>query len=199
MKFFKIENLPQPWGDYGEILWSGMTCNLPRENATLHLERTGPFIPPVFISGISDIIVKDSVKLELEKHGLVGLDFQEVKKAKIVQLEWEHWDKSLEEPPEIPESGEPEDYILSKPNDAELAESIGKLWEICANGIADVKLSRKLVFFGEPAIYLKLDSWGGQDIFSSKSLGYKFVTQRAKEAFEQIAPGALIFEQINVI
>jgi hypothetical protein len=43
-----------------------------------------------------------------------------------------------------------------------------------------------------------MGSWGGQDLFSSKFLGYKFVTERIKELFSQVAPGCLVFKEIEV-
>jgi hypothetical protein len=198
LNFYIIKNPVQPWGDYGDILWSGMTCDLPRCGNALQLERTGPFVPSAFISGISDLIIHDRVKEQLEQKDLVGVGFREVTKARIVHLEWEKWDRTLEEPPEYPESGEPEDYILSRPHNAELSDSIGKLWEVCATKSAIVKGRQRYFLLGKYTVYLKQDSWKGEDFFSSKYLGYKFVTERAKDYFSQVAPGCLVFEEIAV-
>ncbi len=198
MNFYTIKNPVQPWGDYGDILWSGMTCHLPRRENALQLERTGPFVPSAFISGISDLIIHDRVKDQLEQKAFVGLEFREVIKTRIVHHEWENWDRTLEEPPELPDSGEPDDYILSKPHNVELSDSIGRLWEVCATGSAIVKRRRRFFLLGKTRIYLKRGSWEGQDFFSSKFLGYKFVTERIKEIFSQVAPGCLVFEEIEV-
>lgn len=51
-----------PWGDYGAILVSGMTAHLGREDGLLQLERTGPFVPPLFMPGVGDIVVTEQFK-----------------------------------------------------------------------------------------------------------------------------------------
>jgi len=80
-----------PWGDYGSILASGMSAHLPRKDGLMQLERTGPFIPPISLPGIGDIIVTDAFRAELESSGLSGFTFAPVMKARIVELNWEAW------------------------------------------------------------------------------------------------------------
>jgi hypothetical protein len=79
-----------------------------------------------------------------------------------------------------------------------LADSIGKLWEVCDISYAIVKQRKKCILFGKDYQLLQKSSWGGQDIFSSRFLGYKFVTEAAKIFFEQFAPNCLQFEEIIV-
>ena len=71
-----------PWGDYGNILLTGMTSHLDREDGRLQLERTGPFVPPIALSGIADIVVTDAFRSALEASGLTGLRFQPVIKRR---------------------------------------------------------------------------------------------------------------------
>ncbi len=124
-----------PWGDYGDILLSGMTAHLPRtRDGVLQLERTGPFVPPVTLAGVGDLLVTDAFRVRLEQAPLAGLRFRPVEKARIVRLEWERWDQADDEPQEYPDGGEPEDYILGRP---ELAAQIGPLWEVVLPGIAE--------------------------------------------------------------
>jgi hypothetical protein len=57
---FKIESrsiIPGEWGDYGHILQHGMASHSPRIGGRLALERTGPFIPPVTLPGIGDVVL----------------------------------------------------------------------------------------------------------------------------------------------
>src|SRR5262249_14925382 len=51
-----------PWGDYGDILFHGMTAHLDRHDEMLQLERTGPYMPPITFPGIGDIVVTDAFK-----------------------------------------------------------------------------------------------------------------------------------------
>ena len=65
MKFYRVSSRSL-WGDYGNILISGMSRHLPRKDNLIQLERTGPFIPPITLPGIGDIVVTSDLKNELE-------------------------------------------------------------------------------------------------------------------------------------
>src|SRR5262249_5355040 len=61
----------QPWGDYGDLLAYGMTAHLRRnDDGQLRLERTGPFVPAAFLSGVSDLLVTHEMRATLEASGL---------------------------------------------------------------------------------------------------------------------------------
>jgi hypothetical protein len=66
----------------------------------------------------------------INKLPLSGFGFQPVVKKRIVRLAWEQWDRSAAEPAEYPAEGEPENYVLGRRHDPELAEAIGPLWEL---------------------------------------------------------------------
>ena len=51
-----------------------------------------------------------------------GFAFQQVNKARIVDLPWHEWDLTTDDPPEFPGSGEPEDYILERPPSDRVAQ-----------------------------------------------------------------------------
>ena len=51
-------------------------------------------------------------------------------KKHIVDLDWTTWDLNAEDPPHYPESGEPEDYILSGDHSESLAGRMGDVWEL---------------------------------------------------------------------
>src|SRR5580698_2746779 len=139
--FFKIEGrpiLPESWGDYGDILQHGMTAHSRRVGSSLALERTGPYIPPITLPGAGDIILTSEARRLLESSGLSGFDFQPVEKVLIVEVRWETWDLNDEDPPEYPNSGEPEDYILGKQHSPAAAEALGDLWEISVAHTATV-------------------------------------------------------------
>lgn len=117
-----------PWGDYGDILLSGMTDY--KTVGKLKLKRTGPFVPPMVISGLSDLIITDSIKRKIEISGLRGLKFTEVEKEKITLVDWRNWDLNSETPRLSPPHGEPENYILILPHSKETADNMGMLWHI---------------------------------------------------------------------
>jgi hypothetical protein len=124
-KFHIPKSCGHPWGDYYDILLNGMSCHLDRTEGLIQLERTGPFVPPISFPGISDIVVTDAFRRQLEASGLSGLRFQPVIKRRIVRLDWHLWDSGVEEPAEYPADGEPESYILERSHSASTANQIG--------------------------------------------------------------------------
>jgi hypothetical protein len=129
--WYRLCGVRPPWGDYGDILLSGMTTHQPRtQDGLLQLERTGPFVPPITLPGCEDPVVTDAFRARLEHSPLAGLGFRPVRKARIVRLEWERWDQASSDPAHYPAGGEPEAYIPGRPHDSGLAAQIGQLWEV---------------------------------------------------------------------
>lgn len=126
---YVLDKTEAPWGDYGDILVHGMSLHLGRAAGRIQLERTGPFMPPVTLPGVGDVIVTDAVRQALERE-VPGLVFRPVVKARIVRIDWHTWDRTVEEPPEYPSTGDPEDYLLERPHDPALADQVGPLWEL---------------------------------------------------------------------
>jgi hypothetical protein len=112
------------------MLIHGMSCHLPREHGLIQPERVGPFIPPMTAPGIVDVVLTQSLRAVLEGAGLSGLGFRPVVKRHIVELDWQFWDRSSPEPAEYPSTGEPEDYILSRPHAPNVADALGELWQL---------------------------------------------------------------------
>lgn len=130
MSFYRVEG-PNQWGDYGHILIHGMTAHLPRKDNRLQLERTGPFMPPITLPGVGDVLVTDVFRSELTESPFAHLDFCGVVKARIVEYHWENWDRKSPEPEEYPESGEPETMFCHGRTRLELPKhwgAFGKLY-----------------------------------------------------------------------
>src|SRR5437588_831065 len=89
--WYRVRNVEMPWGDYGAMLLSGMTSR-PDTQGRLPVERTGPFVPPITIAGVSDVIVTDSFRALLEQSGLRGLEFRETVLKRVVRVDWRRWD-----------------------------------------------------------------------------------------------------------
>lgn len=125
-----------PWGDYGNILVSGFTERR-ADDGRLPLLRVGPFVPPITVSGISDVIVTDAFRDRLANSGLKGLRFAEVWKKCVVKLDWRSWDLGADEPLRYPAGSEPENYILGRKHDQATADALGSLWEVVLDGTLD--------------------------------------------------------------
>ena len=150
------------------------------------------------------IVVTDEFRGLLERSALTGFTFQPVIKSRIVHLEWQNWDRTTEDPEEYPATGEPEDYILGQPHSPDIAERIGKLWELCLEEHAEVirvprdpsewGLVEWSPFDATHDIFVALSSWNGTDWFRSKPVGYTYVSEKAKTWLEQTASEWVSFE-----
>jgi hypothetical protein len=65
-RYFRLSNVQSNWGDYGDILLSGMTAHLERNENCLQLERTGPFQPNIIESGIGNLLITNSFKEKMQ-------------------------------------------------------------------------------------------------------------------------------------
>ncbi len=184
MTIYQLKNRETNWGDYGSILVSGMTAHLERKNDLLQLERTGPYAPPLVNSGLWDIVVTDRVKENLEVSGLIGISFKPVIKKHIVELHWTTWDLNADEPPNYPDSGEPEDYILAGLHSESVSEDMGDLWEL-------VTPTRGTFIDGA-----FIDAGLPTDIFKADNRGFILVTDKGKDWIERNAGDWVTFEKL---
>ena len=184
-QIFKIESksiIPGEWGDYGYILQHGMANHSPRVDGRLALERTGPYIPPITLPGIGDVVVTSHARQQLESSGLTGFTFRPVEKVLTVELRWEKWDLTADEPPRFPDSGEPEDYILGQPSSPAIAAALGELWEVLVPETATILRPQGIVNSYEE-LRLDLSTWNGADLFRSSGYLAILFTERAREWF----------------
>ena len=178
-----------PWGDYGSILIRGMSAHLGRkggEDGPIQLERTGPFVPPITFPGRGDIVVTDEMKQEMENAGFRGITFRPVEKTHIARVPWHEWDLTASEPEYYPEGGEPEGYILNEPHSAELAASLGPIWEVVLTDSAEVIRHTDPTSHETTFAYVE-GSWNGNDLFSVSENYYKYTSARAKAWLEERA------------
>jgi len=129
MTFYLPLAADSPWGDYGDILFHGMSMFAPHIHGKIQLYRTGPFVPPITFPGISDIVITEELKNIIQSTWGI-LEFLPVEKAHIATLHWEGWDRAASDPLFYPANGEPEAYILNSPHDPLSAELMGNLWEV---------------------------------------------------------------------
>jgi len=116
------------WGDYWTILIGGMTAHLPRKGDQIQLERTGPFVPSMVVSGVQDLIVTEPMRKVLESiAGVTG--FRPVIEERIVRLDWSKWELGSDLR-QLLDISEPEDTVHSGPHDPAVAKEIGELYEV---------------------------------------------------------------------
>lgn len=189
VKYFRLGDKGSPWGDYGNILVSGMTAHLGRENGLLQLERTGPFLPSIVQSGIGDLIVADSFRKKILQENFAFIEFRPVIKKHIVFVDWTAWDLNAEEPAFYPESGEPEDYILGQPHSKEIAEQMEDVWEVIVpyNGRMKNKNLKKVIP-GEKAC----------ELMRIEDTGWFMVTDAMKKWLENNGADRFVYEEMEI-
>ncbi len=168
-ELFILENIEMPWGDYGEILLSGISGK--NENGQVAIERTGPFIPHIFISGLWDLTVSNTTKILLESSNLTGFSFESIIKKKIVEIPWEKWSFSSDDPGFYPNTGEPEGYIVDGKHSENASELMGEVWLLKLNKVRRTK---------DQEDTLK----GDYDFFMPEDKGIILVSEKAKDWLE---------------
>jgi hypothetical protein len=185
MEAYVLSSMPTPWGDYGNILVHGMTSHLERDDGLLQLERAGSRFPAITQPGLGHVVVKEAVRAFLAAR-MPALEFRQVLLRRCVRLEWADWDAALDEPAEYPDSGEPEDYILSRPHDPMVAASIGTLWELVPEIVDGIQA---------PGGALRLSAYRGQHLVRADlDAGHNFVSEAMRDLLLEAAPECLSFK-----
>ncbi len=182
---YGITNKNAPWGDWGDILWSGFA---PFDETThrTYVERTGPFTPPLYIAS-SRFIFTDAAKQDYEKAGLGSLNFPyTLEKRKIVRIEWASWDKSQSFHAYVEDVMEPEDLIEGHPHDPELAQAMANLWLAEPQHEIHIAIDRDTPSRNR-SDYLSLRSQPPDDWDFMAGIGYGgfFISQRVKDWLDE--------------
>jgi len=182
-----LEKRYYAWGDYGDILVHGMSRHLDKDKGLLLLERAGPFVPPVTVPGIHNVVLTNTAKTSLSRT-VPSLQFRPVIKARIVHIDWHTWDTAAEDPPFYPEKGEPEYYLLEREHDPAIASAIGDLWELVPDILPAIQKRGGL---------LNWDAYAGQAfVCANEFAGYPFISEDLKSAIEAVAAEWLTFKKV---
>jgi hypothetical protein len=188
---YRLLPVEAPWGDYGNILMHGMSMHLDRHQGLIQLERTGPTIAPITFPGAGDIVVTQAFQIALEQSGLTGFSFQPVIKRRIVELDWEKWDMTAEEPEEYPDDGEPESYISSRPHETRAADELGILLELLLSPGLQARLDADKILRVQP------ETWNGRDFFYTAPVRVPCVSWKARRWLEQHAGDYVEFRELK--
>lgn len=164
-KFFRIRD-SGPWGGYGSVLWHGFDSGA---QSLIELHRCGPFVPAITLVNQS-LVVWPSVALRFAQNFGENYSLRDVTIKKVVHLDWSSWDLEADCPPVEPGGGnEPEDFVLSRPNDPDIVHEIGSLTEIVPAIGAYVDQIRVPVSGTRRGFTLnyrvRIDTWNSNDFF----------------------------------
>jgi len=187
MKYYKLKHKETPWGDYGNILLTGMTAYLDRQDDLLQYQRAGPFQPDLTLTGHKDLLVTNTIKEKIELSDLTGFSFKPVIKRHIVAVDWSNWDRNKDEPEFYPESGEPEDYILDLPHSQELADKMEGVWEVVVPIGGTFKEDDSFQFYNPDL-----------DIMLPDNKYWFIVSEKAKSWLEQNGDGWIDFIEVKI-
>ena len=195
-KIYSCHGPDSPWGDYGEMLFHGMTGRLGRTSdpdGEFQLERAGPAIPPITMPA-EGVLVTDRMKTVMQTAGFAGVDFRPVELTRIVEIDWETWNVEASDPKFYPEGGTPAFYILNLPHSPAAAKEMGTIWELVLSVNACV---HRVEAENEVQFEYAPDSWQGNDIFVAEGNGYTYVSPRAKSWFNEYFPNWTTFREIR--
>jgi len=187
MDVYLLESKNMPWGDWGDILWTGITPRDPVSNLVC-IERTGPFSPLLYLSN-NDFIFTNQAKSLYDDSSLLGIKFlYEIEKKRIVKLDWKNWDDKQHITNYIDIDGEPEDIILRGINDNELMGNMPVYWLACIDSNIHLFVDRKSKS-NNPSDYIFVDSEvGHSDFFIGVERTGIYITQKAKDWIESNFP-----------
>jgi hypothetical protein len=186
MKYYLIKNKQMPWGDYGNTLFRGFLNVMDKNYNDLEIptiERTGPFVPEIYIANSRDLVVSEKVRKIFEENKITGiLNYKKIEVKKIVNIDWQKWDKN-KDPEFFPKNDEPENYIIKGKHDENLVKSIPSLSNpiIVKKGKLNI-ISDKLdsINFTDLDIKDKIE----EDIFTPTNMLYLIVSEKFKNQLE---------------
>ena len=200
MKYYILDNRLMPWGDYGNMLFSGLLKVLDEHYDDLEIpeiERTGPYFPDIYMANTSNIIVTGRVKTLLESSDISGITgFRRAIVKKMVDIDWQSWDLDSEDPLFYPKGNSPINYIRQGANSQDLIRSAPQVWELLVGRDGEIKKlsdTRDYLDFSN----LVLASSPSIDIFQLKNMLFIVVSERFKAFIEREKISTLSFVELS--
>ena len=190
------------WGDYGRILARGLGVKRDKKTGHLLLERAGPYAPPIilklepFVGWIALVTQSFREKLEAANFGEVA--FKPTIKKHIVDIPWGTWDRHARLPPELPRSGEPEDFILGRKHSKQAAELMEDIWEFMVPTLpCEIRREQHGCHF---RYYVTLPETDQRSLFRPRGENQLFfVDEAGRRWFERAADGWVDFDEVTVV
>ncbi len=195
MKYYIIKNRDMPWGDYGNILFSGLLTVMDDDynDIDIHeIERTGSYIPEIYCANSTNMVVNEEVKNLLEKETITGIEnFHDTVFKKIVNIDWQSWDFNNEDPKFYPETGEPIDYIEDGENDIDQHNQSIKFYSV------KIKESTTNLIKSENSIYRLENDNLNIDLFIPNNMNRIVSSEKFKKIIESEGIDTLKFIEIQ--
>lgn len=194
---FLIENKTPPWGDWGDILWTGLTP-WDENKQSIAIERTGPFTPKAYFSSNNFIFTKE-IKELIENSSLKGIKFlYEIEKKKIINLDWTKWDVNKDITDYLDDLYEPVDLIFDGINDVKLNQDMPDYY--LSSIESQIHLNKnKLIDMQNPSEYITFvgNELDDSDFFMGIEILGCFISARAKNWLEKYCPNCFDYYLIK--
>jgi hypothetical protein len=202
MKFYRLRQI-EFWGDYGSILMKGLPAKRDAQNGQLLLERAGPFIPPMVFTLESSVgyivLVTQSFREKLETAYFGDLAFKPTIKKHIVNIPWQTWDRQARLPSKLPDSGEPEEFVLGQKHSKEAAATMEEIWEFDAPVLPCKIEKRERLHASHHRWYLNYPEGKHRGLFRPPGNGHVlFVDELGRSWFEREGQGWVDFDEVSI-
>lgn len=180
----------------------GLGVQRDEKNGNLLLQRTGPFAPPIMLTRerrVGQIIlVTQSFREKLEAANFGILHFKPAIKKHIVRVHWETWDRKARLPQALPDSGEPEEYVLGKEHSEQTAAEMPEIWEFDPPDLSCVQDEEELLSYNSP-IRITAPTGLHNGLFRCIENHLTFVDETGRRWFEREGEGWVDFEEVIVV
>jgi len=214
MKYYIVNNIESPYGDYGDIIYTGYIQTFYWEKVehtynnrkvfkdkmqdleTAELIRTGPYVPEIYVVGSHAFAMTEGFMEKLKRSELMGIDnLKPTIKKRIVNLHWKTWTQEDWEN-HIETLHEPEDSIEQGKHDESLALSMPNVFYFEPNttesvlSIQDDDVAEKFYLDKAPTHNL--------DVFMASNMYFFIVSEHFKNFVDEAAPNILSYKEIFI-
>ncbi len=192
------------WGDYGSILARGLGTKRDMKTGHLLLERAGPFAPPMMFTHESCVgfivLVTQSFREKLEAASFGEMTFRPTIKKHIVSVAWETWDRQARLPSVLPNSGEPEEYVLGQEHSEQAAAEMEEIWEFSAPVLpCEIQKRERLRAFYY-RWFVTAPKGEHKGLFRPPGSGHVlFVDESGRRWFEREGAGWIDFDEVTIV
>ena len=212
MKYYIAENIESPYGDYGDIIFTGYIQTFywekvehtynnrkvfkdeMRDLEIAELIRTGPYVPEIYIVSSDAFAMTEDFMENLMRSDLKGIDnLKPTIKKQIVNLPWKNWTQEDWEN-HIETLYEPEDSIERGEHDESLALSMPNVFyfkPITTESELSIQEDN-----GVERYFLNKAPTHGLDVFMASNMLWFIVSENFKKFVDEAAPNIFSFSEV---